>query len=343
VMVSLSGESVLRGLLVGAFGYLLSLVGIGPTTGLPRFGYGAVALYGGFDIISMAIGVFAIAEIFTGIGESRIAIAPKRIGKVFPSLSEIRRTFPSMLRGGTIGFFLGLLPGCAPAVTTFLAYDFEKKVSKHPERFGKGAMEGVAAPEAANNATSSSSFIPLMALGIPCSPPLAILLGGLMIYGLQPGPLLFEQHPDFVWTIIASMYIGNVMLLVLNLPLVGIWARLTTVPYGILGPITLIISVVGAYTLRNNMFDVTMALVFGVVGYLMRKYDWPTMPFVLCTILGHPAEKSLVQSLSMSDGNFMIFLTRPICLGLLISALVLLIVSLRLMRVTKSKIREAME
>jgi len=275
--------------------------------------------------------------VFTGIGEARVTIAPKKISNVFPSLSEIKQTLPAMLRGGIVGFLLGLLPGCAPAVTTFLAYDIEKKVSKHPERFGKGAMEGVASPEAANNATSSSGFIPLMALGIPCSPPLAILLGGLMIYGLQPGPLLFEQHTEFVWTVIASMYIGNVMLLVLNLPLVGFWARLTRVPYGVLGPIILIISVVGTYTLRNNMFDVTTSLIFGAVGYLMRKYEWPTVPLILCIILGPLVEKSLVQSLAMSDGDLMIFVTRPICLGLLIAALILLIVSLRLMRVTKEK------
>ena len=337
VMVSLSGESLLRGLLVGTFGYLISLVGIGHTTAFPRFCYGAVVLSGGFDLISISIGIFAVAEVFTGIGESRVTIAPAKIGNVFPSLSEIKQTLPAMLRGGTVGFLLGLLPGCAPAVTTFLAYDFEKKVSKHPERFGKGAMEGVASPEAANNATSSSSFIPLMALGIPCSPPMAILLGGLMIYGLQPGPLLFEQHPDFVWTVIASMYIGNVMLLVLNLPLVGFWARLTRVPYGILGPIILIISVVGTYTLRNNMFDVTTSLVFGAIGYVMRKYEWPTVPFILCIILGPLVEKSLIQSLAMSDGNLMIFVTRPICMGLLIAALLLLIVSLRLVRVTKEK------
>lgn len=343
VIVSLSGASVVKALLVGCFGYLLSLVGLGPATGLPRFNYGSTTLYGGFELISLVIGVFAVSEVFAGIEESRKAIAPKNIGKVLPSVGEIRRTLPSMGRGGLIGFLLGLLPGCSPAVTTFLAYDAEKKASRHPERFGKGAMEGVAAPEAANNATSSAGFIPLMALGIPAAPPLAVLLGGLMIYGLQPGPLLFQQHPDFVWTVIASMYVGNIMLLVLNLPLVGLWARLTTVPYGVLAPVILILCVVGSYSVRNSLFDVGMCLLFGAIGYLMRKYRWPTVPLVLCYILGPMLEKSLIQSLAMSAGSPAIFFTRPICLGLILAAIVLLAVSLRLVRTTGRKIKAAEE
>lgn len=343
VIVSLSGTSLVKALLVGCFGYLLSLVGLGPASGLPRFNYGSTTLYGGFELISLVIGVFAVSEVFAGIEESREAIAPKSIGNVFPTGREIRQTLPSMARGGLIGFLLGLLPGCSPAVTTFLAYDVEKKVSRHPERFGKGAMEGVAAPEAANNATSSAGFIPLLALGIPAAPPLAVLLGGLMIYGLQPGPLLFQQHPDFVWTVIASMYIGNIMLLVLNLPLVGMWARLTTIPYGILAPVILLLCVVGSYSVRNSLFDVGMCLLFGGIGYLMRKYRWPTVPLVLCYILGPMLEKSLIQSLAMSAGSPAIFFTRPICLALILAACVLLVVSLRLVRTTGQKIKAAEE
>jgi putative tricarboxylic transport membrane protein len=342
VIVSLGGASLAKAILVGTFGCLISLVGMGPSTGLPRFHYGTTVLYGGIDIITIAIGVFAISEVFLGIEESRKAVAPAELGSIFPRFKEIKETLPAMLRGGGIGFLLGLLPGCSPAVTTFIAYDAEKKVSRHPEKFGKGAMEGVAAPESANNATATAGFIPLMALGIPASPPLAILLGGLMIYGLQPGPLLFQSHPDFVWAVIASMYIGNVMLLILNLPLVGLWARFTTVPYGIMAPIILLISFVGAYSVRNSMFDLGMSLVFGFIGYLMRKYDWPTAPLVLCAILGPMLEKSLVQSLAMSAGDPLIFVTRPISLTLLIIASLLLVLSLYLVRATRKKTSESL-
>lgn len=331
VMVSVSGGSLIKGLLMGTLGYLVSLVGLGPNSGMPRFHYGFAVLYGGIDIVTIAIGVFAVGEIFAGLEESRGAISLKKIEKVFPSLKDLRQTFPSMCRGGILGFLLGLLPGCNPAVTAFLSYDIEKKVSRHPERFGKGALEGVAAPESANNATSSASFVPLLALGIPASPALAVLMGGFMVYGLQPGPLLMMEKPDLVWTIIASMYIGNAMLLVLNLPLVGLWARLTTVPYKIMAPVILMICVVGAYSLRNSMFDVGMTFVFGGVGYLMRKYDWPSAPLVLCSILGPVLEKAYVNSLAMSAGSPMIFVTRPICLALILAAFALLVISLRFM------------
>jgi putative tricarboxylic transport membrane protein len=336
VMVSVSGSSIIKGLLMGAFGYLIALIGIGPNSGLPRFHYGFTALYGGIDIVTIAIGVFALGEIFTGLEESRQAVTLKKIEKVFPTLKDLKQTLPSMLRGGFVGFVLGLLPGCNPAVTAFISYDVEKKISRHPERFGKGALEGVAAPEAANNATSSAAFVPLLALGIPASPALAVLMGGFMIYGLQPGPLLIKDNPNLVWTIIGSMYVGNVMLLILNLPLVGLWAKLTTVPYRIMGPIIMMICMIGAYSLRNSLFDMGATLFFGGVGYLMRKYDWPSAPLVLCSILGPILEKSLVNSLAMSAGSPSIFFTRPICLGLLIAACALLLISLRFIRKTKA-------
>ena len=340
VMVSLSGESLVKSLLIGAFGYFISLIGIGPTSGLPRFHFGIPALYGGVDIVTIAIGVFALGEIFIGLEESRKAVSLQRIEKVFPSLRDLRQTMPAMARGGLIGFFLGLLPGCNPAVTAFLSYDVEKKVSRHPERFGKGALEGVAAPESANNATSSAAFVPLFALGIPASPALAVLMGGFMIYGLQPGPLLMQSNPGLVWTIIGSMYIGNVMLLVLNLPLVGLWARMTNVPYKIMAPVITMICMVGAYSLRNSMFDLGATLFFGAVGYLMRKYNWPAAPLALCSILGPILEKALVNSLAMSAGSPMIFITRPICLTLILAAIALLILSLQYIKKSKRSVTE---
>ncbi|WP_025695536.1 tripartite tricarboxylate transporter permease, partial [Paenibacillus durus] len=246
----------------------------------------------------------------------------------------------SIAAGGLIGFFMGLLPGCSAAVTSFLSYDFAKRISPRRHLFGKGAIEGVAAPEAANNATSSAGFIPLFALGIPSSPPLAVLLAGLMIYGLKPGPMLFEQKGSFVWTVIASMFIGNVMLLVLNLPLVGIWAKLTRVPFSILAPVILLLSMVGAYTVRNNLFDVQVAVVFGIAGYYLQKHDWPIMPLILCFILGPLMEQSFLQSMAISGGNLGIFFQRGLSAAFIIAAAAMLIFSLYMVRRTKKRIRE---
>lgn len=340
VIIGLSGASLIKGLTIGCLGFFLALIGLGPTTGVDRFTFGSMLLYGGLDLVSIGIGLFAVSEILVGIEEEISAVAPKILGSVFPSLRDLRLCSGAIGRGATLGFFMGLLPGCAPAVTSFLAYDLEKRFSRRRELFGKGAIEGVAAPESANNATSSAGFIPLLVLGIPASPPLAVLLGGLLIYGYEPGPLFFIQNQDFVWTIIASMYLGNVMLLVLNLPLVGFWAKLTRIPYAIIAPTVLMLCVVGAFTVRNNMFDVATCLIFGLAGYLLRKFGWPTVPLILCYIIGPMLEKSFVRSLAMSDGSPLIFLERPIALALLIAALVLFTFSMMLARRTARRVRQ---
>lgn len=338
IVISLGGASISKALAMSFFGYLLSLIGMGTVTNMPRLCFGYMPLWGGLDVISVVIGLFAISEVLNGIEEKKVAISMGNIGSVFPTLHDLRQSAMSIFRGGTLGFFMGLLPGCSPAVTTFLAYDLEKKCSKTPERFGHGAIEGVAAPESANNATSSAGFIPLFALGIPASPPLAVLLGGLMIYGLTPGPMLFEQNGQFVWAVIASMFIGNVMCLVLNLPLVGLWAKLTQIPYGILAPIILLISIVGTYTIRNNMLDVLVALIFGVLGYFLNKFDWPVVPLIICFILGPVLERSLLQSFEMAFENPFIFFQRPISLTLIVVTGIFLIISIKLRRRTKSRI-----
>ena len=339
VVVSLSGASLARGLAMAMLGYLVSLIGLGPATAEPRFTFGFGPLMSGVDLIALVVGLFAISEVFLGVEEERVAIAEK-IGNVFPRRADVREALPAILRGTGIGFLLGLLPGCAPGVTVFMAYDAEKKLAKDPERFGRGAIEGVASPESANNATSSAGFIPLLALGIPASAPLAILLGGLMVYGLQPGPLLFQKNPDFVWTVIASLYVGNVILLILNLPLVGMWVWLTRVPFGILGPAILLLAFVGAYSVRNSMFDVAVSLVFGALGYVLRKYAWPLAPLLLAYILGPLLERFLLESLSMSGGNPAIFVRRPLSLALILGAVVLLCLSLALVRYTRRRVRE---
>lgn len=341
VMFGLTGGSFVKSVIIGLFGIVLSMVGLGPSSGIYRFTFGIDRLAGGFDMVSIMIGLFAIAEIMRGIAEKKTAISGKEIGRIYPGREDLRQSAPAMAAGGLIGFFMGLLPGCSAAITSFLSYDFVKKISRRRRHlFGRGAIEGVAAPEAANNATSSAGFIPLFALGIPSSPPLAVLLAGLMIYGLTPGPMLFEQKGNFVWTIIASMFIGNVMLLVLNLPLVGIWTRLTRVPFGILAPVILLLSMIGAYTVRNNMFDVQVAVVFGVIGYFLQKYNWPMMPLILCFILGPIMEQSFMQTMAMSGGDYTVFIRRPISLGLLLFALVMLFLSFYMARRTKRRVRE---
>lgn len=340
LVMSLGGANISKALAMCCLGYLLSLIGMAPINMQPRLTFGIISFWDGIDVISLVIGLFAICEVLKGVEEKKVAISMGNIGSVYPGLSDLRQSAMSILRGGGLGFFMGLLPGCAPAVTTFLAYDLEKKCSKTPERFGHGAMEGVAAPESANNATSSAGFIPLFALGIPASPALAVLLGALMIYGLTPGPMLFEQNPNFVWAIIASMFIGNIMCLLLNLPLVGFWAKITQIPYGILAPIVLLICVVGAYSIRNSMVDVLVSLIFGILGYAFDKFHWPVVPFVICFILGPVLERSFLQTIGMMAGNPYILFERPIFLILIAMTVVFVIISIKLRRRTSRMVTE---
>ncbi|QDR81868.1 tripartite tricarboxylate transporter permease [Sporomusa termitida] len=340
VTSGLSGGSLVKAAIMGLFGFMLSLAGLGTFSGLFRFQFGIDALSGGFEMVSIVIGLFAITEVLKNIGERQTAISPDQIGNVYPSRSDLKQSAGAIAAGSVIGFVMGLLPGCSAAVTSFLSYDIVKKFSKRRSLFGKGAIEGVAAPEAANNATSSAGFIPLLSLGIPASPPLAVLLAGLMIYGVQPGPLLFSQQGGFVWTVIASMIIGNVALLLLNLPLIGLWARLTRVPFGVMGPVILMLSVIGAYSVRNSLFDVLVAVLFGFVGYFLYKFNWPVMPLILCFILGPMLEQSFIQSMSMSAGSFGIFFTRPLALAFLVVAALMIVISGLLVRRTKQRLQQ---
>lgn len=331
-MVSMSGASITRGLGAGVVGMIIATAGIDPLTGLNRFSYGSTAMMRGFEIIPIAVGLFGIAEILLNLeaGISRVFQGKTKLGRMTPPWPELKKGLKASLRGTLLGLPLGILPGMVPALSSFLAYDLEKKLSKYPEKFGTGVIEGVAAPEAANNATAQSGFLPLMAFGIPTGPSMAIILAALMMYGLQPGPVLFQVKKEFVWTVIGSMYIGNVMLLLLNLPLVGMWARISLIPYKYLGPTILGICVVGAYSPRNTMFDVWIALAAGILGYAMRKTGWPPAPLILGFILGPMFETSLRQSLSM--GGPAIFLQRPIAAGFLILSVVMIIVSVKLLK-----------
>lgn len=327
-VVSLSGASPLKGIMCCAFGMLLTTIGIDPISGLSRGTFGWSRLIGGLDVVPLVMGLFGIAEMIASAEEKAVSIYGGKLGNLLPRGKELARGLAACLRGTIVGFLPGLMPGMIPALTSFWAYDIEKRISKTPERFGRGAIEGVAAPEAANNATSQAGFIPLMCFGIPTSSTLAIMLAALTLHGLTPGPVLFTRDASFAWAVIGSMYVGNTMLLILNLPLVGLWARLSRVPYKILSPLVLGICVVGAYSVRNSLFDVWVCVIFGVIGYLMKKLKWPPIALLLGYILGDILEKSLQQSLQISRGSAIILVEGPISLVIMILTVGLIVFSI---------------
>jgi putative tricarboxylic transport membrane protein len=341
-LVSLSGASLSKGVLAGLTGMLLSTLGVDPLTGSSRFDYGVMALSRGFDLVAVTVGLFGIGEILISAEAGLVKIYEGKLGKMMPRGKELKKGLFASLRGTLMGFLFGLLPGITPGAIGFLAYDMEKRISKYPEKFGTGVIEGVAGVEAANNATAQANFLPLMCLGIPTGPSPAIILAALMIFGLQPGPMLFHKNKEFVWMVIGSMYVGNVMLLILNLPLVGLWARISTIPYKYMAPIILGVCVIGAYSPRNTMFDVWVALGFGVVGYLMRKTNWPLAPLILGFVLGPLFEGKLRQSISM--GGPAVFFTRPISLGFIILAIIALFFTLKyIKRIPKQVLEDQSE
>jgi putative tricarboxylic transport membrane protein len=328
IVVSLVGRSMAKGLLAGIFGMLLATIGMEPLTGQGRFTFGSVDLMAGIDFVAVVVGLFAIPEVLENMEGPSLEVYRAKLRNLFPTREDLRRCSGAMVRSTGIGFFIGILPGSSGAVAAFMAYNVEKNISREPERFGSGAIEGVAASEGANNAAVNGAMVPLLSLGIPVSAPMAVLIGAFMIHGLRPGPMLFDKNPDFVWALIASMYVGNVILLVLNLPLVGLWTKLLRVPYPYLAPGILVLCLLGAYGIRNSFFDVAVAFAMGLVGYAMRKLDYPTAPVVLALILSPMLEDSLRQSLTISKGSVEIFVTRPISLVLLVLAVVSVILSL---------------
>ena len=326
-LISLSGASLLKGLGAGLLGIWLSSIGVDPSSGVSRFSFGSTWLLRGVEIIPVTVGLCGISEILESAEAGIRQIYEGKLGKMMPRGRELTKALRASMRGTLVGFFPALLPGLLPGMLSFVAYDLEKRLSKYPEKFGTGVIEGVASPEACNNAAAQAGFIPLMSLGIPTGPSNALLLAALILAGLQPGPLLFTTNKEIVWTIIGSMYVGQVMCLVLNLPLIGFWARISMVPYKYLGPTILAICLVGAYSPRNTMFDVWVALGAGVVGYFMRKNDWPVAPLILGFILGPMLEQALRQSVSM--GGFLIFFRRPIPLAFILFSIIMTTLSLR--------------
>jgi putative tricarboxylic transport membrane protein len=320
-LTRLAGKSLTKGLLMAAFGLALGTIGIDPVTGTSRFTFGRVELLEGIGFVPVAMGLFALAEIFANAEESlRREVFKTELKNLWPSLEDWMAVRWTMLRATVIGFFIGALPGAGATVAAFMAYAVEKKASKHPEKFGTGVIEGVAAPEAANNAATGGALVPLLTLGLPSSATTAVLLGALLIFGLRPGPLLMSERPDFFWAVVTSMYVGNVMLLILNLPLVGLWASMLRIPYTILLPLILLFTLIGAYALNNNVSDIWIMILFGVVGYLMRKFDYPAAPVVLALVLGPLMETNFRRALQISQGDYSIFLTHPISAVLLLAA-----------------------
>ena len=309
----LSGKSILKGMIMAVVGLLLATVGMDPVTGNTRYTFGLLILEDGFDFLTLGMGLFGIGEIFSTLeGKLKAELVTTKITNLWPTLKDWAVSKWSVMRGSGIGFFVGLLPGGGAVIASLLAYAVEKRVSKEPQKFGQGALEGVAAPESANNAAASASFIPMLTLGIPGNPAIAMIFAALLIQGVTPGPLLLREHPNLFWGVIASMYIGNVLLLVLNLPLVGLWVQMLKVPYSILAPVIVLICSIGVYSMKNDVSDVMLMVVFGVVGYFFRKLQFELGPLLLAFVLGRILERSLRQTLLISHGGVSIFFTRPI-------------------------------
>ena len=323
----LARGSRLKAAAMALLGLFLGTVGLDPISATPRFTYDTITLSDGLGLVPMIMGVFGVAEVLLNIEEGiRHEVFRPRIHGLLPTKQDWKVSAGPIARGSVLGFFLGILPGIGSIIPTFIAYAVEKRVSRHPERFGTGIIEGVAAPEAANNAATGGSMIPLLTLGIAPNVVMAVLLGAFLIQGVQPGPLLINEHPQIFWGVVASMYVGNVMLLVLNLPLIGLWVQLLRVPYVILFPLILLFSVIGVYGINNNIWDLLVMLIFGAVGYAMRKLAYEPAPLVLAFVLGKLAEESIRQSLLMSRGSLAILVERPIAGALLAVAALIIVV-----------------
>jgi putative tricarboxylic transport membrane protein len=313
LIVYLSQGPVTKGLMMGAFGLILSCIGLDPIQASPRMIFNTLHLWDGLDLAPLAMGLFGVSEVLTNIEKAAIPkILKTKIKNLFPTLLDWMQAKWAILRGSILGFFLGVLPGGSPVIAAFVSYGLEKKLSKEPSRFGKGAIEGVAGPESANNSACSGGFIPLFTLGIPPNVVLALFFGAMMIHGIRPGPLLLQDHPDIFWGVVSSMYIGNVMLLVLNLPLIPLWVQLLKIPYKILFPLILLFCLIGSYSIKNSAFDIFVMIFSGIIGYLFRKFGYEAAPLILAFVLGPMLELNLRQTLLISKGSFLIFFTRPI-------------------------------
>ncbi|HXF67869.1 MAG TPA: tripartite tricarboxylate transporter permease [Burkholderiales bacterium] len=318
---SLAGRSPAKAMISTVLGLMISTIGIDLQSGQPRYTMGIPELQDGVGFIIAVVGLFAIAEVFYTMEEMTKGVRPEIIrlrGSVWLTRQEWNRSLMPMMRGGVIGFVIGVLPGAGGTIAAILSYVWEKRLSKHPEQFGQGAIEGVAGPEAANNSDTAGAMVPLLTLGIPGGGATAVMMGAFIMYGIQPGPLLFQNRPDLVWGLIDSMYIGNIMLLILNLPLIGLFVRLLYIPGGILMALIMAISAIGIYAINGNLVELYIGLAFGVLGYVFRKVDIPVAPMVLSLVLGGMMEQSFRQAMTISGGNPAIFVGSTICVTLVL-------------------------
>jgi putative tricarboxylic transport membrane protein len=318
-----------KALLMAAAGLLLGCIGMDSLMGVARFTLDIAELTDGIGMVPVIMGLFGVAEVLHNLEQPMVReVFKTKIQDILPTLQDWRDSTFSIIRGSIIGFFIGVLPGGGGILSTFTSYAVEKKVSKHPERFGEGVIQGVAGPEAANNAASTATFIPLLTLGIPPNATMAIMFGALMMYGVHPGPLMIKEHPDMFWGLIASMYIGNIMLLALNLPLIGLWVKILKVPYPILFPLILVFCLIGSYSLHNSIAEVLIMIFFGLVGYILKKFNYEAAPLVLALVLGPRLETALRQSLLLQSGDLTIFITQPISAVFLVVAVALIVLPL---------------
>jgi putative tricarboxylic transport membrane protein len=321
----LASTSMVKGLIMVCLGLLLDMIGIDPIAGIPRFTFGILPLQEGLDFVPLAMGMFGIAEILINTERAmKTELVTRKVGRIWLTLQDWAEAKWAMVRGSLIGFFVGLLPGGGAVIGSLISYAVEKRVSKHPEKFGQGAIEGVAGPEAANNSAATGSFIPLLTLGIPGNATIAMIFAALMIHGVTPGPLLITEKPEIFWGVVASMYIGNGVLLLLNLPLVGIWVQVLRVPYFILSPFVVLLCIVGVYSTRTNVFDIWVMIAFGILGYIFRKLAFEPGPLLLAFVLGTISERAFRQSLLMSKGSPLIFFERPVSAALMVLLIVLI-------------------
>jgi putative tricarboxylic transport membrane protein len=332
VLSNVTGGSLIKSLMMALVGLIIGTIGLDPVSGNPRFTFGQVSLLGGIEFVAVAIGLFGIGEVLVNVEqpaevlEQRVLVP--RFRDLYPSLQDLKQSVGAILRGTGIGFGVGLVPGPAPVIATYASYMIEKRISDHPEAFGRGAIEGVAGPEAANNAACQSAFIPLFVLGIPFAPPTAILLGALLIHGVNPGPALIAEHPQLFWGVVASMYIGNFILLLLNLPFVPLFANILRIPKKVLLPLVMLFCLTGMYSVNNFMLDLWVMLGCGALGYLMRKWAYEGAPLLLALVLGPRLEVAFRQSLMISHGGFGIFVERPVSLVFLLATLGFLLLPL---------------
>ncbi len=315
-----------KSLAMVVLGLLLGIVGADVNTGIKRFTFGVYELADGIGVVIIAVGVFAVGEIISNLSDpEERRLLTSEVTNLFPTREDLKQSFGAIVRGTGVGVFFGVLPGTTPAIASFSSYVVEKKLAKDPTRFGRGAIEGVAGPEAANNADAQCKFIPMLTLGIPASGTMALMLGALMVYGITPGPGVMTEKPDLFWGLIASMWIGNVMLVVLNLPLIGIWVRLLKLPYRLLFPAIMVFSAIGVYSVNNSSFDVYLMALFGILGIVWRVLELSPVPLMLGFVLGPMVEENLRRALQVSRGDPSVFVTRPISLGFIVATLLILI------------------